>query len=1168
MAVLLFMMVLGLPSFPSVAVEEGPAARMDIPGLWVEKEWESDWIDGAMGGSLDDSNGDGLKEMIAWGNCRSQNGSVVQRVLLFDLVNRSLLGTADFGSSISSPSVVGDPASPQLLVMETTETSFNYTLLSGRDLRLLWRSPDFGGELVDQDISDVDADGKQELVSINTTISNYSPYLEWRSQLHILELAGHYVEWSSPVMERDVNGMDLVALDNDAAQEILLQTNTEGGVSNAYSVRVYDGASHGLQWKVPENQNITSIFVNHIGDIDNDASAEVILVMEENVAYGVYRSSFHVLYGGNGTEKWNATLGSHTSLSPADIDGDRVQELLCRSMNNGYGTINYSIIDPVTRTEVWHLGPFPYAATSPGGFYPMDVSGDGVPEVVLANYSREYSNQSAAFDIFGGKDLRKLWDSPTFRSAYTWIEAAQLDSDAPWEIYITESWTDSALIEHGYIHIYSGSDFSAEWNSPDYGSSILVWAEDAAGDAKSELLVREVRNDFSKSTRQCWLHIIDGETHATRFISPVCTYMFSYSFADVFGSPLNETIFNGYNVSANWSDSSGFVSVFDGTDFTKLWETAPDQTVYAFGAGDLDGDSQKEIIVEEARANETNDYWSKIVLWEFLAEPPGRPDLSVSDGDLILSNATPYDGQAVNLSATVRNLGTKNASACCLTFSVDGVVLTEARFDIVAGLSTEVFFNWTATLGTHVLGVKADPGDILPEANETNNNATLRIMVYPRPRPVPVITSPREGQAFEEGAQLTLDGTRSLSPTGDALRYSWRGNSTGHLGSDALVVIALPPGAHRINLNVDDGHYNESATVNISVSSQAAPGTTRAVIASPGNWTVFTAGQLIRFDGTRSVPAKPEYVLTHNWSSNISGVLGLSANFSRSLPAGSHRIILTVDDGHGGQASAWVAIEVSGMAGVAAIITSPVDGQEFEDSQPITFDGSDSSGPSGAVLSYVWTSNATGIIGNEGRFVRKLSAGYHNIVLQASDGQGHAGQTSVNISVKRSADLPPSIAILNPAEGAVVSGIVNVSGTAVDDLEVVSVSIRIDNGTWQAVNGTTRWSCLWNTSTVSNGTHRVTVRAADRARYSPEVAVDITVDNRPSNPPEPVRNPKKDELPLAAILGVLLAVVILVGIAAVLLRKRPPSTAGASPSETLPPAESPGVPPPTAPPGA
>jgi hypothetical protein len=483
-------------------------------------------------------------------------------------------------------------------------------------------------------------------------------------------------------------------------------------------------------------------------------------------------------------------------------------------------------------------------------------------------------------------------------------------------------------------------------------------------------------------------------------------------------------------------------------------------------------------------------------------------------------------------------------------------------------MSAEGGFNWTATQGTHVIVVRADPDDLILEDSETNNNATMRLMVPPRPRPVPVISSPREGQTFEEGAGLTLDGRSSLSPTGDPLGYFWRSNTTGALGTAALVEAVLPAGAHRIYLHVSDGRYNESASVNISVVPPPPPGTTRAVISSPGNWTVHTGGQDILFDATRSVAARPEYALNYSWSSNISGALGLVSNFSRPLPAGNHMILLEVDDGHGEKASAWVAIEVSRTAGVAALISSPLNGQEFRAGQAITFDGSGSEGPSGAQLSYLWTSNVSGVLGNSSRFSRALPVGTHNVVLQVSDGQGHEGRATINISIQEALDLPPSVTISSPAEGAVVSGIVNLSGTAADDMAIVSVSVRIDNGAWLAVNGTVRWSYLWNTSTVPNGTHRLTVRSADGARFSPEISVNVTVDNRPSTQRPPVGNPKKEELPLAAILGVSIAIIVILGaIAAVLFRKRPPSNVAAHPAETSAPAESPGGPPPTTPPG-
>ncbi|HEC75825.1 MAG TPA: hypothetical protein ENI33_01015 [Thermoplasmatales archaeon] len=114
----------------------------------------------------------------------------------------------------------------------------------------------------------------------------------------------------------------------------------------------------------------------------------------------------------------------------------------------------------------------------------------------------------------------------------------------------------------------------------------------------------------------------------------------------------------------------------------------------------------------------------------------------------------------------------------------------------------------------------------------------------------------------------------------------------------------------------------------------------------------------------------------------------------------------------------------------------------------------------------------------------------YNRALTASEIQAHYNE------YKPTANNPPSIDITFPSDGATVSGVITITGTASDsDGTVQSVQVKIDSGSWYAASGTTSWSYSWDTTTVSNGAHTIYAKSYDGELYSSIKSVTITVDN-------------------------------------------------------------------------
>ncbi|MCM2277766.1 MAG: Ig-like domain-containing protein [Oligoflexia bacterium] len=93
----------------------------------------------------------------------------------------------------------------------------------------------------------------------------------------------------------------------------------------------------------------------------------------------------------------------------------------------------------------------------------------------------------------------------------------------------------------------------------------------------------------------------------------------------------------------------------------------------------------------------------------------------------------------------------------------------------------------------------------------------------------------------------------------------------------------------------------------------------------------------------------------------------------------------------------------------------------------------------------------------------------------------------------------PTVAVLSPAGGASVKGIVNVEVSAVDDRDVAKVELLV-NGSILATDAAAPFAFSWDTTPLSDGSATLTARAFDGAGNSASSAVTVQVANAASAP--------------------------------------------------------------------
>ncbi|MGH8737393.1 MAG: Ig-like domain-containing protein [Burkholderiales bacterium] len=99
---------------------------------------------------------------------------------------------------------------------------------------------------------------------------------------------------------------------------------------------------------------------------------------------------------------------------------------------------------------------------------------------------------------------------------------------------------------------------------------------------------------------------------------------------------------------------------------------------------------------------------------------------------------------------------------------------------------------------------------------------------------------------------------------------------------------------------------------------------------------------------------------------------------------------------------------------------------------------------------------------------------------------------------------PPSVSISSPASGATVSGTINITANASDNVGVAGVQFQLDGANAGAEDTTAPYSVPWDTTKASDGSHTITAVARDAAgNRSTSAPVTVTVSNGSSSDTTP-----------------------------------------------------------------
>jgi hypothetical protein len=366
--------------------------------------------------------------------------------------------------------------------------------------------------------------------------------------------------------------------------------------------------------------------------------------------------------------------------------------------------------------------------------------------------------------------------------------------------------------------------------------------------------------------------------------------------------------------------------------------------------------------------------------------------------------------------------------------------------------------------------------------------------------------------------EFLLDGVRQAEDA--SAPYSWTWDTS-----------TSPDGGKKLSAVATDLAGN-SATheIAVTIANQGGDATPPSVaFTSPGNGQTVNGVLTLAADASdnRGVAEVEFLVDGAPLSKDASGPYTATWDTGGAAP-GAHLLRATAVDTSGNSADADITVTVDQGAQdtVAPVvsISDPSGGAKVSGNIPIKATATDNIGVVGATLAV------------DGSDISTLSAppfdwsldslkyvnGDHSLEVRARDAAGNEGKASVSVTIENSVqDLPPTVTIVQPADGASVSGTVLVKADGRDDRALDHLEFRLDGRAMKRVTtGAQEWS--FDTTSAADGAHSIEVEAVDEAGQSAEAGVSVNVANGGT-----------ESSPLGGSIGLVLGVAAVAAVAAV-----------------------------------
>ena len=178
-------------------------------------------------------------------------------------------------------------------------------------------------------------------------------------------------------------------------------------------------------------------------------------------------------------------------------------------------------------------------------------------------------------------------------------------------------------------------------------------------------------------------------------------------------------------------------------------------------------------------------------------------------------------------------------------------------------------------------------------------------------------------------------------------------------------------------------------------------------------------------------------------------------------------------------------------------LTGPADGARVSGTVTITATASDDVGVAG--VQFLVNGGPLGAEDTSSPYSTSVVTtpaenGTYTLTARARDAAGNITTSApITVTVDNTA---PTVALTAPANGATVSGTVNLTATATDNVGVAGVQFLLNGANLGPEDTTSAYTTSWNTTTATNGTYTLTARARDAAgNITTSTARTVTVNN-------------------------------------------------------------------------
>ena len=353
-------------------------------------------------------------------------------------------------------------------------------------------------------------------------------------------------------------------------------------------------------------------------------------------------------------------------------------------------------------------------------------------------------------------------------------------------------------------------------------------------------------------------------------------------------------------------------------------------------------------------------------------------------------------------------------------------------------------------------------------------------------------------QTSPEGANVTLDGTASSDPNNDTLSYFW--NWTGGSASGISPTVMLSPGTTNITLTVDDGEFNATDTVIITIADTELPYVNAGEDMTIEATSPLGAEVMLHGEATDAADTELDFL----WSEGDT-ILGTNANLTITLSLGTHTFTLNATDDSGNTGSDNVTIAI---VDTTPPVVNAGEDATVEAGYETTLHGS-ATDLVDTELDYVWK-EGNNVLGTESDLTYTFTLGTHVLTLSATDNSGNTGTDNVTIEAvdttapeinasvvpgilwppnHKYADVKTTVTVNDAVDPSPTLTLVSVTSNEPDngkgDGNTVNDITILDNITFQFM--------AERSGTGQGRTYTITYRATDASGNSADATVTIAV---------------------------------------------------------------------------